>query len=195
MTVLALTFIATLFLLQLALPKTWLNKAGFLIFTVSLALVFGFAGFNSWQQYQGWLSGSTTKFLLPPYQSFDYFIFYIRFHFFNPYIVSLLIGLLFFFGAEKLNRKYEGRFFEPIEPYLLLISLFLAGTPGWLAYLVVFFGVYFLANISLTAYHFLITKKSGVRIPLFYLWLPSAISTIIINRWLAVLPIWQVLKF
>lgn len=197
MTVLAIFLLTLLFLLQIFLPKTRadLGRLGFLIVAIVIILIFGFAFFQSWQQYQLWSAGGQTMFLLPPYQSFDYFIYYARYHFFNSYLVSLLIGILFFFGAKKLNQKYDGRFFEEIEPYLLLVSLFATGTPGWIAYLFVFFAVYFFANASITIFHLVITKKSEVRIPLFYLWLPSAISTILISRWLSVLPLWQTLKF
>ncbi len=228
------------------MQKDRLNQAGFLFFTASLVLVFGFAAFNSWQQFALWQSGERTKFLLPPYQSFDYFVYYARYHFFNPYLVSLLMGGALFYGAQKLNRKYGERFFEAVEPYLLLISLFLSGTPGWMAYLIIFLSIYLVLNLLLTFFHFVIPhlpaagkleefirrpaensdssshselreesdseilhsaqddsvnapiiqgKKELPRIPLFYLWIPSAISTIIISRWLATLPMWQIMKF
>ena len=195
----AIIFLSILFLLQLFLPKTQLNRVGFSFFALSAVLVFGFAGFQSWQQYHIWLAGETTKFLLPPYQTFDYFIYYARYHFFNPYLISLLIGLLFFFGAKKMNKKYGERFFEPVEPYLLLISLFLSGTPGWLAYLIFLLLANLAGNLYLT-YKFYKTDKSDSsdkahRVSFYYYWLPSAIFTILISRWLAILPIWQTMKF
>lgn len=195
MSVIAISFLTILFLLQIFLPKARLNNAGFLFLMTAIILVFGLAGFNSWQQYSAWQVDPAAKFLLPPYQDWNYFVFHARYNFFNPYLISLLMGVIFFLGAKKLNKKYDGRFFEEVEPYLLLISMFLLGTPGWLAYLFVFFAVYFLVNILITFYHLFINKNTGVRIPLFYLWIPVAISTIMISRWLAVLPAWQVLKF
>ncbi len=195
MTVLAIIFLTTLFLLQLWLPKARLNQAGFLISAFSVILVFGFAGFQSWKQYQLWSVGDTTRFLLPPYQSLDYFVYYSRYRFFNPYLVSGLMGILFFLGTRKLNLKYARRFFEDIEPYFLAVSMFVLGTPGWLVYLLVFLGLYLIVSLSITFYHLFMLKEGQIRVPLFYLWLPSAISTILISRYLVDLPLWQQLKF
>ncbi len=199
MSVIAISFLIILFVLQLFLPKSRFNRVGFLFLSVALTLIFSFAVYNSWQQYQLWQGDATAKFLLPPYQTFDYFVYYARYHFFNPYLISLMIGILFFFGAKKMNERFAGRFFEPIEPYLLMISLFVSGTPGWFFYLIFLLLANLAGNLYLT-YKFHKTDKpdradKSDRISFYYYWLSVAIFTILISRWLAVLPWWQMLKF
>lgn len=197
MNIVALAVLIIVFLLQLAIPKVRfsIRGNGLLIFTASALLIFGFAFYNSYQQYQAWLSNGFTKSFLPPYQNLDYFIYYARYHFFNPYLLSLGMGILFFFGALFLNKKYAGRFFEDIEPYLMLTALFLSGTPGWLVYAFVFFSVYLLASIGLTFYEVALKNRESPRLPFYYLWLPSSLFTILISRWLIELPQWQILNF
>ncbi len=191
----AVIFLSILFLLQLVLPKTRFNKVGFLFFIASLVLVFGFAGYQSWQQYFTWKNSELGKFFLPPYQNLDYFIFYARTRFFNPYFLSLFIGFLFFWAAKYFNKKYGERFFEPIEPYLLATSIFIIGHPLWLFYLIFLLAIFLIIHILITNYHLLIAHKAMPRISLYYFWLPATISTILIGRWIETLPWWQILKF
>lgn len=193
----AIAIIAIAFVFQAVISKTRFSaqKNGFLIFLASFLLIFGDAFLSSYRQYHLWKGDVLTKGFLPPYQNFNYFIYYARYHFFDSYLLSLSMGILFFVGAEYLNRKYNGRFFETIEPYLLLTALFLSGTPGWLVYLVVFLALFLMLNFSLSTFNFL-RKKEMPRISFYYFWLPSALLTILIsNRWLADLPQWQILKF
>lgn len=152
-----------------------------MIFTVSTILIFGFAFYNSYAQYQAWLNNGFTKSFLPPYQNWDYFVFYSRYHFFNPYLLSLGMGILFFFGATFLNKKYDRRFFEDIEPYLMLTALFLSGTPGWLVYAFAFMTVYLFASLFYTFYEVILKKRESPRLPFYYLWLPSSLFTIILE--------------
>ena len=193
----ALAILISAFILQLAMPRARFSnrRNGFLIFAGSLLLIFGFAFLNSYRQYQLWINNEFTKIFLPPYQNWDYFVYYARYHFFHPYLFSLATGMLFFTGATFLNKRYEERFFETIEPYLMLTALFLSGTPGWLVYAFVFLSVYLLASVAMTFHEVVIKKGESPRLPFYYLWLPSAISTIIISRWLVELPQWQIMKF
>lgn len=183
MNIVASAVLIIVFLLQLAIPKARFSnrRNGLLIFGTALFLIFGFAFYNSYAQYQAWLSNGFTKTFLPPYQNLDYFIYYSRYHFFNQFLLSGLMGILFFFGAKFLNRKYDGRFFEDIEPYLMLTALFLSGTPGWLVYAFVFFAVYLLASMVYTFYEVVLKKRESPRLPFYYLWLPSSLSTIILE--------------
>jgi len=197
MNIVALSIIAAVFILQLLIPKARFStkKIGLLVFLASLFLIFGSAFYDSYRQYFVWKSDGLAQRFLPPYANLDYFIYYIRYHFFNPYLFSLAMGSLFFSGAAYLNRKFSGRFFETIEPYLMLTAIFLSGTPGWLVYVFVFLVVYLLASAGLTFYEVVLRKQESPRLPFYYLWLPSAISTIIISKWLVELPQWGIMKF
>lgn len=183
--------LAILFALQLVTPKSLrYNIGGISVFTASLLIILGLAVYQSWRQYQAWVSDDLGKLFLPPYQNWDYFVFYARTRFFNPYLLSLFLSLGFLLAAKKLNQKYEERFFEPIEPYLLATAVFLVGHPSWLFYLIIILSI----NILLSTFYFLISKKKDHRLSFYYLWLPAAIFTIIISKWLSTLPWWQTLK-
>jgi len=181
------------------MPKARLGKFelfGILSLMAALGFIFGFAIYRSFLQYQFWKSNELTKFFLPPYQNFDYFVFYARTIFFNSYLTSLFIGSLFLWAAKYFNKKYAERFFEPIEPYFLAISIFLIGHPGWLFYLIMLLSVFLAINIFITSYHlFFFKHKEILRISLYYFWLPAAISTILISKWIEALPWWKMLKF
>src|SRR3989344_1506473 len=79
---------------------------GILFLCAAILLVFGFAVYESWQQYYIWENNDLSKFFLPPHQDFDYFVFYVRSRFFNPYLLSLFFGFLFLYAAKILNKKY-----------------------------------------------------------------------------------------
>lgn len=182
--------LAILFALQLITPKSRQAKlGGILVFTASLSVVFGLAFYYSWQQYQIWVSDDLGKLFLPPHQNWDYFVFYARTRFFNPYLLSLFLALGFLGAAKKLNQKYEERFFEPAEPHLLATAVFLVGHPLWLFYLIILLAVSLILSLVISYW-----SLSQRRLPLYYFWLPAAIFTIMVSRWLSALPWWQQLK-
>lgn len=167
-----------------------------LVLVLPILAIFGFSVYQSWQQYLTWKSNDLGKLFLPPYQNWDYFVFFARTRFFNPYFLSLAAALVFLAAAKYFNKKYQERFFEPIEPYLLATAFFVVGHPLWLFYLIIFL-IAALAGNSYLTYKFYRTNKSdkSYRISFYYFWLPAAISTILISKWLAALPWWQTLKF
>lgn len=162
------------------------------IFLIVIVLIFILLFYQSWQQYQFWSRDEVSQFLLPPYQSINYFIFYAIARFFAPYLISLAVAILFLFSAKALNKKYQERFFKPEEPYFGAIAIFLTGHPGWLFYLVILIFIYLVLHLSLVIGQLSIVK--GNRISLYYLWLPTGIFVIIIQRWLELLPLWSLLK-
>ncbi len=121
------------------------------IFIFSLISIFVLNFYQSWQQYQTWSQNELSKHLLPPYQSINYFLFYITTRFFAPYLISLFAALLFFFSAKTINKKYEERFFYPEELWLAALAIFLVGHPAWLFYAVFIIFIYlaiFFINLS-----------------------------------------------
>jgi hypothetical protein len=190
-----LLLVSIIFLAQLVLEKTRFVSQrvgffGFLLFLIAVVAVFGFAKYQSWQQYLLWKDNGLSKLFLPPYQDWDYFVFYVRTRFFNVYLFSLAAGLVMMEAARWLNRKYENRFFEGLEPYLIGIGTFLVGYPLCFLYVpfVLASGAVVSSLFSLTA------MPSGWRLSLRYLWLPMALLTIIVGKWLMLLPWWQDLQ-
>ena len=164
-------------------------------FLVAISLFFSFFVFQSFQQYWVWAGNELSKNLLPPYQSANYFIFYVFTRFFAPYLISLAAALVFLFLTKILNKKYGERFFEPEEFYLGASAIFLSGHPGWLFYVVFLLAIYVLIQLFSTAKSSILNSKfSPVRVSLYWLWIPTAIFVILIQRWLELLPIWQILK-
>ncbi len=160
-----------------------------LIFIISVIAVFSLLIYYSYQQYVAWAGAEPSKFLLPPYQSIDYFIKYVGGRFFAPYLISLIAAILFLFAANRLNKKYNERFFHPEEPYLGALAIFVIGHPGWLFYFAGLIIFYLLFSI----FYFLFSKRNQ-RISLYWWWLPMAIFVIIINKWLIELELWRLLK-
>jgi len=164
-------------------------------FLVAISLIFSFFVFQSFQQYWVWAGNELSKNLLPPYQSANYFIFYVFTRFFAPYLISLAAALVFLFLTKILNKKYGERFFEPEEFYLGASAIFLSGHPGWLFYVVFLLAIYVLIQLFSTVKSSILNSKfSPVRVSLYWLWIPTAIFVILIQRWLELLPIWQILK-
>lgn len=188
----ALAILSTLFLVQIICKKAPARQGlfGILALLFSIAIIFGTAIYQSWQQYLAWQSNDLSRLLLPPHQSWDYFVFYSRIRFFNSYFLSLAIGLGFLIAAKYLNKKYQERFFEPVEPYLLATAIFVVGHPLWLFYLIILLTISLISSLVISYW-----SLSQRRLPLYYFWLPAAIFTIIISEWLSTLPWWQTLKF
>ncbi len=160
------------------------------IFIFSILFIFVFLSYQSFRQYEIWTQDKISIYLLPPYNSIAYFIFYISTRFFAPYLISLVISILFLFSAKILNKKYQGRFFYPEELYFGALAIFLVSHPGWLIYLVSIIFIYLLLHVFLS----IISHFSLQRLSLYYLWLPIAIFVILISEWLKNILIWQVLK-
>ena len=142
-------------------------------------------------QFRSWSEGELSQYLLPPNRTINYFLLYSFSRFFAPYLTSAVAALIFLYLSKFYNKKYKERFFNPEEPYFGVLAIFLIGHPGWLFYVIFLLFFYFLLSI----FYFLFSRRL-VRVPLYYLWLPSAIFVMIINNyWLSSLSIWQVLKF
>ncbi|MBI4991752.1 MAG: hypothetical protein HZB99_00850 [Candidatus Harrisonbacteria bacterium] len=195
MDIIILGFLVIIFSVQLISRKTRSDfyRSGFFgltIFISAAIIIFGLAGYYSWAQYKLWQGNEIGKFFLPPYRNLDYFVFFIRTRFFNQYLLSLIVGIIFLAATRYLNKRFGERFFELIEPYLLATAIFSVGHPAWLVYL-------FVLLISALILSFVSSHLSFVkseRLSFYYLWLPTAFLTIIISKWLSVLPWWQLLK-
>lgn len=149
------------------------------MFCSAILAMTGFAFYNTRAQFLLWLGNDLSKYLIPPYSSINYFLKYSLYHFWLSYIVSLIIGLIFFFLASYYNKKHGNIFFEKEEPYFLALSIFLAGHPGWILYLIIMF----LVTLLYSSYSWLSAKEMH-RISFYYWWLPLAGLTIILDKFL-----------
>ena len=151
------------------------------ILASSAVLLFLCGSYLSFLQYQAMSSDPVGMFLLPPYQSSTYFwTFVVGVRIFGPYILSALVAVLFAYVANRYNKKYEERFFGKEEIQLGVLAIFLSGHPGWIFYFVALISLYVLIHL----YNLLIRHKNGERIPLYHLWVPTAIFVILISEYL-----------
>ncbi|MBI4159942.1 hypothetical protein HY504_02150 [Candidatus Wolfebacteria bacterium] len=159
------------------------------IFLIAVVFVFSYTVYLSFAQYRAWLENELSKFLLPSYQGWGYFLFYAGMRFFAPYLLSLAIAGIIFYGMKTVNRRYGERFFYDEEYWFAALAIFLSGHPGWLVYLTALLLVYLLIHL----YSLFIIHDSD-RISFYYLWLPTGIFAILfIEFYLAKLPFWKLL--
>ena len=169
--------------------RDFLLRYSWLIFALAAAVVFSIGAYLAFWQYELWQSDPLTRFLLPPYQDINYFIFYSFSRFFAPYLTSLLAALAVLASASLLNRKSGGVFFEKGEPYLAALSVFLVGHPGWLIYLALLIAAYLILHTL-----YVIRRHESARLPLYHLWAPVAFFVILLNEyWLSHTSWWALL--
>lgn len=128
----------------------WLLIGATVVFDFGLSLV----------QYFVWRANSFSRFFLPPYQSWDYFLSYSFFHFFLADILSLF-SALFFYVIFKTFKKYKGHFISECELNLLFLASLLIAWPKILFFipLLLFLGVLF------SLFNFLVLKKGNINWP------------------------------
>ena len=131
-------------------------------------------------QYLVFKNSAVGVFLLPPYQKLtEFFLHYIDYRFILPIVFPILVGLLFFFLAQIVNRLSGERFFEKEEPWMLFYAIMFLGHPMWLPY------IFLILLIAIILYLLqLIFKKIhfGERLPLYYLWLTLAILVFFLQK-------------
>ncbi len=161
------------------------------IFNFSIALLVAYLSYISFSQYNLWTSGSNLgRYLLPPYNTFSYFIFYILSRIWAKYLISFLFGILFFFLLQRYNKRKESSIFYEEEYYLSAISLFLVGWPGIVFYLILLILIFSMSSIIAT-----IIKGKSFRLSTYYFWIPISIFVIILSSiFLNNTSIWLLLK-
>ncbi|MBI4034175.1 MAG: hypothetical protein HY378_01325 [Candidatus Brennerbacteria bacterium] len=173
------------FVFQVATYRTdksnWAYKTYRNIFLFAALAVFLFYLYLVFAQYLAWRGGGElTKFLVPPYRSILYVFGYHFTRFGLYYLVSLAAAAFFLFSSIRLNRRFGDRFFEPEEPYLGALSVFLLGNPIWNYAWIYYLAAVILVAVIATGYQLLVTKENR-RFSLYYLWLPLAIAVILIK--------------
>lgn len=157
--------------------RSFLSKKSTWLFYFAILAMAGFAFYNTRAQFLLWLNNDLSKHLIPPYAAINYFLKYSLYHFWLSYIISLIISLIFFFSARYYDKKHGNIFFENEELYFLALSIFLAGHPGWILYLIIMF----LVTLLYSSYSWLSSKEMH-RISFYYWWLPLAGLAIILDK-------------
>ncbi len=171
---------------QLVLRQAFYGERGLIIFWRMTRIVFGvllagkffLAGYFTYQQYFIWLSHPLSRLLLPPSQSWQYFISYSLTNFFLAPAITGLVALVILLAIKLVNWKFGGRFFELAEPYLAGLAVLLVGSQAWIYYL----AAVLLSALLLATYYSLRFRGRAKRISLYYFWLPVAVLVILIVK-------------
>lgn len=141
---------------------------------VSVLAILNIQTYWSVIQYRTWESNPLSQYFLPPHQDISYFLGYVGARFFGPWILAFVASLFFSWVARFFNKKFNERFFEKEEIELIALGTFLTGWPGFLFYL----GVILIFGTLISIFYQILAKG---RLPLYYFWMPFAISAIIIK--------------
>lgn len=119
------------------------------------------AGFETFLQYWAFKSGSPGMYLLPPYQSINYFVSYVWLHFWMTPMVTVSASALFGFAAVILNYFGKNRFFEKEEIFSAILGGLASGWPNFILYLALIIILMIIMNfINLIVY-----RDSQYRLP------------------------------
>ena len=152
----------------------------FLFWAISIGLILFFYAYVAYSQYVVWKnSDSPFRFLVPPHGSVFYVLGYYFFRYLLYYCVSFIVSIFLFFGMRFANKRFGGRFFEDEEILIAPILVFFLGYPSfryaWLFFLGILLSLYFVLHLFFLFYK----RVNGTRIPLYFLWAPSAVLALL----------------
>ena len=100
----SLVFLLALLGLQI-FRRQFLEKHIRKFYFIAIAGVFLVASIYSYLQYMAWHNAPPpASYLLPPYQSIDYFLFYVFARFYANSIIAFLLSLLALWSTKWLNK-------------------------------------------------------------------------------------------
>lgn len=141
-------------------------------------------GFLQFRAFQSGVLGLT----LGTRETFLWFLGYTRLHFWNEYLLSLPVAVLFALIALYFNKRYHERFFENEELYLIALGILLVGYPGFIFYI----PLVLLISIVTS----LIFVRRGGRLPLYHFWAPVAAAALLIAHfWASSQGWWAAFRF
>lgn len=167
--------------------RSLLTKFHWQVFLASAFVLFSYAAYLGFLLYKATIEHPIGRFFDIEY----ILIFRVGVRIFAPYLISLIAALLFMWVATWYNKKYGERFFEKGEIQLGGLSLLLVSHPGWILYFPFVIFVYLLSHI-----YYQLRNGSSARLPVYHLWVPTAIFVILISKYLLVdTRFWLLLKF
>lgn len=75
------------------------------------------------------------KLLIPPSQSWDWFMRLMFSQYAFPFIISLLAGAIMYYAAILTNRSFAGELFAEEDKYIFLFAALIIGWPNFIVYL------------------------------------------------------------
>jgi len=151
--------------IQVSDPKI-LEKHVKRIFLYSTGLIVAYFIYIGYLQYRAFQTDLMVS-VLGTTSGLKWFFGYVQTHYWNDYLISFPVAVLFVLLGNFFNKKYHERFFEHNEIYLAALGILLVGYPGFLFYL---FLVLFAPLIAS-----LLFVKRGERLALYYFWIPIAL--------------------
>ena len=151
------------------------------IFLYSAGLAFIYLIWIGYLQFQAFMAGPLQYTLGTP-EGLKWFFGYLKLHFWNEYLLSLPIAVLFALIASWFNRKYQERFFEKEELYFIAIGILLTGYPAFIFYI----PLVLIASIVAS----LVFVRRGERLPLYHFWIPTALVVFLAVHLWAVNQVW-----
>jgi hypothetical protein len=172
---LSFLFLILSFLSYFLKEEKRINYLGFLL--VSLILTFLFYSFLlSLLQYFLWKNNNFSKFLLPPYTPFSYFLNYVFFNFFRDLIFRLLGFLLVFNFLYLIFFTLKRDPFYDDEKYFILLSSLLFSFPyNFFFIFISFFILLLMATLSI------LFKKRKEYYSFRFFWLPLSLLILILE--------------
>lgn len=160
------------------------HKKNISIGLLCLGIVFliGYYFFSVYTQYVAWKTAlPPARFLVPPYQSFEYVFSYVFARSLFYYIFPVIVAVFLFSLSCYSNQKCGYRFFEDDEPYSFSLALILLGYSQWH-----YLWLWYMGGILITALIVSLLnphiRRGERRLSLYFLWLPLAIIGIIIHE-------------
>lgn len=165
LTWLPITFFIIVFLLSVffyftknrILASYSLFRKLFILVIVAIVFRLVYALTISIAQYYIWHSQEFTRFLLPPYQSIKYFLFYSWGRFWMEHIIAFGATLVFYLFLKILQR-YKERFLDKDEIMFGILIILLVGWPN----AVVFMPLVFIAAVLVALLSILIFKGKNI---------------------------------
>ncbi len=145
----------------------------------SLFILACILAYMSREQFLAWQGNELSRYLVPPYRDWGYFIGYAYRHLWAPYVVSACAGAAIACAAAYANRRRGGIFFEAEEPYFIAFAVFIIGHPGWVAYLLVVLAAYLFVSVGR-----LLMSRKAERVPFYRFWLPCAVLAFAVRAYL-----------
>ena len=140
-----------------------------------ILLIVGTLLFQTFLQFNAWKGGGLGEFLLPPHNSIGYFLIYVFFRIWAPYIISFLFGILLYSAMKWGNRKKEGVLFFDDEYSIGFIAITSVGYPTLIPFVLLFLVVY--TSI-------LLFQRKQERFSSYFLWLPVALCAILLSEYI-----------
>jgi len=129
-----------------------------------------------------WSLNSFTKILLPPYTSWKYALNYSLFRFAWGNCFTIVFALFVIWVMEKMNKKFDERFFYPEEKWLCALGIITNPWPRCFVFLILLLLTFLIIQTLNILREWKRNKKvKQERLSMLYLWLPISLLSFFIS--------------